>query len=70
MIQRFLTQKIDDYLHKGKAILLLGGRQIGKTTLLQQLFLENDDIIWLKIPKSEMVAPGVLDKYICRFHHQ
>ena len=56
MIQRFLTQKIDDYLHKGKAILLLGGRQIGKTTLLQQLFLENDDIIWLNGDELDVQA--------------
>ena len=56
MIQRFLTQKIDDYLHKGKAILLLGGRQIGKTTLLQQLFLENDDIIWFNGDELDVQA--------------
>ena len=56
MIQRFLTQKIDGYLHKGKAILLLGGRQIGKTTLLQQLFLENDDIIWLNGDELDVQA--------------
>lgn len=56
MIQRFLTQKIDDYLHKGKAILLLGGRQIGKTTLLQQLFPENDDVVWLNGDELDVQA--------------
>ncbi|MBQ0130338.1 MAG: ATP-binding protein [bacterium] len=56
MIQRFLMQKISNYLHKGKAILLLGGRQIGKTTLLQQLFPENDDIIWLNGDELDVQA--------------
>ena len=37
MIQRFLEQKIIEKLDTGKAILLIGPRQVGKTTLIQSL---------------------------------
>lgn len=50
MIQRFLEQKIIEKLDTGKAILLIGPRQVGKTTLIQSLlknkahlFLNGDD---------------------------
>lgn len=50
MIQRRLFQSIQQQLFKGKAILLLGPRQVGKTTLIQELlkgkehlFLDGDD---------------------------
>ncbi len=37
MISRITIQNIDDRLFKGKAILLFGARQVGKTTLLEYL---------------------------------
>ena len=37
MIKRFLEQKICDHIGLGKAILLFGARQVGKTTLLEHL---------------------------------
>lgn len=50
MIKRLLEQEITSRLFKGKAIILLGPRQVGKTTLIQQLlagkdylFLNGDD---------------------------
>ncbi len=50
MIQRRLFQSIQQQLFKGKAILLLGPRQVGKTTLIRELlkgkehlFLDGDD---------------------------
>ena len=37
MIQRTLLHTINQNLFKGKAILILGPRQVGKTTLLNML---------------------------------
>lgn len=47
MIERLLKRKIENQAHDGKAIILLGSRQTGKTTLLQQMFPENDENFWL-----------------------
>ncbi|MDD3052397.1 MAG: ATP-binding protein [Candidatus Cloacimonetes bacterium] len=50
MFERTLKKKIEDRLHKGKAIIVLGARQVGKTTLIKEilkgkeyLFLDADD---------------------------
>ncbi len=42
-----LEKNIKDKLHKGKAIILTGARQVGKTTLLKDLFGNKDDSVWL-----------------------
>ena len=47
MIPRLLEKTIKDKLNKGKAILLMGARQVGKTTLIKNLFKGSDEIIWL-----------------------
>lgn len=47
MIQRILFDKIRNQLFKGKAILLVGSRQTGKTSLLRALFPNQDKIVWL-----------------------
>ena len=47
MIQRFILENIKEQLFKGKAIILMGSRQTGKTTLLRQLFGESEDVLWL-----------------------
>ena len=47
MIDRILKETIEEHLFKGKAIILMGSRQTGKTSLLEQLFPKNDDTIWL-----------------------
>jgi predicted AAA+ superfamily ATPase len=50
MINRDLTLKLKDKLHKGKVLVLIGPRQVGKTTLINSLlektsylFLDGDD---------------------------
>jgi uncharacterized protein len=47
MIGRILQETIKSKLHSGKAIILLGPRQVGKTTLLHTLFDNQDETLWL-----------------------
>lgn len=47
MISRFLSKTIEDKLFKGKVIVLLGARQVGKTTLLKQILTKNEEVLWL-----------------------
>lgn len=47
MIERDFRHKIDKSLEKGKAAIIMGARQIGKSTLLQQMFADRDDVLWL-----------------------
>ncbi|MCQ2311245.1 MAG: ATP-binding protein [Paludibacteraceae bacterium] len=47
MIQRFLFSRLQQDLFTGKAICVMGARQTGKTTLLQQLFEQREDVLWL-----------------------
>lgn len=46
MIARKLKQIIDNHRLNNKAIVIIGSRQVGKTTLLRQMFPENDDCMW------------------------
>ena len=45
--ERFLKDKLDSLLFKGKAVLLIGARQVGKTTLLENLVKRKDSALWL-----------------------
>jgi len=47
MIHRILGDRILDKLNKGKAIIIMGARQVGKTTLVRELFKDNDEVIWM-----------------------
>jgi hypothetical protein len=47
MIQRFLSKIVENNLYKGKAVIILGARQVGKTTLIRQMFQNNPDLLWL-----------------------
>jgi predicted AAA+ superfamily ATPase len=47
MIERALEKTIRSRLKSGKAIVLLGARQVGKTTLLKKIFADSGDILWL-----------------------
>lgn len=47
MINRSIEKSIKEKLGSGKAIIIFGGRQTGKTTLLRHLFENNKDVLWL-----------------------
>jgi predicted AAA+ superfamily ATPase len=47
MIERSLEKIIRSKLNTGKAIILMGARQVGKTTLLKKLFEGDRDVLWL-----------------------
>lgn len=47
MITRFLTEIIQAKLFKGKAIIVMGARQVGKTTLLRSIFDNQTQLLWL-----------------------
>lgn len=48
MIQRFLSKEIDRKLFGGKAIIILGARQVGKTSLIREKFAYKPDVLWLE----------------------
>ena len=47
MINRILAGKIKTRLFSGKAIILVGARQVGKTTMLETLFHNDPNVLWL-----------------------
>ena len=47
MIKRHLSENLKKDLNKNKALILLGARQVGKTTLLQDLSKSWDGVLWL-----------------------
>jgi uncharacterized protein len=54
-IQRDIYQNIKDQCFKGKVIILLGARQVGKTTMLKKLIEEfNVKSIWLNADEADI----------------
>lgn len=47
MVVRTLEKILKSRLNTGKAIVLLGARQVGKTTLLKALFRDTEEVLWL-----------------------
>lgn len=54
MINRQLESKIKTKLNTKKAIILLGARQVGKTTLLKNLFQDKNDVLWLNADEEDV----------------
>jgi predicted AAA+ superfamily ATPase len=49
---RDLQNQLEKWLFKGKVLVLIGARQVGKTTLLQQMFQNNKETLWLNADES------------------
>ena len=47
MITRDIERNILPLLGKGKAIIVMGARQVGKSTLLQQMLGDRKDVVWM-----------------------
>lgn len=56
MIERTLENTIKDKLFKGKAIILMGPRQVGKTTLLKSIISAHHDLLWLNGDEPDVQA--------------
>lgn len=54
MIKRAITETISLKLGTGKAVLLFGPRQTGKTTLLHQLFDAKPGVLWLNGDEADI----------------
>lgn len=55
MISRIIQQEIEKNLFKNKVLLLIGARQIGKTTLLKQVLLNcREKSLWLNADESDV----------------
>ena len=47
MIKRTLSEKILALLGGKKAITIMGARQVGKSTLLQMMLGERENVVWM-----------------------
>ena len=48
MFERILEKRLLEKAGSGKAIILMGARQVGKTTILRKLFdKDRPDVLWL-----------------------
>jgi len=56
MIERELATAIRQKLDGGKAIVLMGARQTGKTTLLRALFGDDTRVVWLSGDEPDVRA--------------
>lgn len=56
MIARALENLIKNKLNTRKAIVLLGARQVGKTTLLKMIFGNSEEVLWLNGDEMDVQA--------------
>ncbi len=56
MIERLLKQLLVQRLGSGKALIIQGARQTGKTTLLQRIFNQIPHVLWLNADEADTRA--------------
>ena len=56
MIKRSLQKIIEKKLGSQKAVIILGARQTGKTTLLKSIFEKLDEALWLNADEPDIQA--------------
>ena len=69
-IKRKIRDIVGEKLFKGKAIVLIGARQVGKTTLLHDLFQHRNDVLWLNGDELEtrtLLRSITVEKYRAMF---
>jgi predicted AAA+ superfamily ATPase len=54
MISRILVDRLRQKMFKQKAIIVLGPRQVGKTTLLKNLAFDPDEILWMNADEIDV----------------
>lgn len=55
MISRILKNRLNEFLFKGKALVVIGPRQIGKTTLMREIEKENkESSLWLDCDEPDI----------------
>ena len=61
MIDRTIEQTIVPLLHSHKAIIIMGARQVGKSTLLDKMLSGHGDVLWLNgdDPDTQMLFQGI-----------
>ena len=66
MIERKLKDVVKAALPRGKAILIMGARQVGKSTLLGQLFGDRTDVLWLNgdEPDTQQLFDGANSTFL------
>ena len=47
MIHRILEEQIVSLLGSGKAIVIMGARQVGKSTLLESIYRDKEKVLWM-----------------------
>lgn len=54
LLQRRLQQIIEDRMFNGKAIILVGARQVGKSTLFRQILTGKQDVLTLNCDDADV----------------
>ena len=52
--KRFLSKQLEKLFFKGKALIIIGARQVGKTTMLKSMFDNKQDILWLNADENNV----------------
>ncbi len=56
MINRTLSGLVEKKINSGKALIILGARQTGKTTLLKSIFEKKNKVLWLNADEADIRA--------------
>ena len=70
MIERTLYKTIENKLFNGKVIVLVGARQVGKTTLLKQILRQREGVMWLngdELQVQNLFANASADRLLSEF---
>lgn len=55
MIHRILEDRMEQLLGSNKALIIMGARQVGKSTLLRTMLGERNDVIWMNGDEPDIV---------------